>query len=71
MINYKFLIRPCHGELMYAKIFAKFLKLNLYSRKTENVQILFKGIYAKLSNLLPFVQGSPKHSKELYKVEIQ
>ena len=56
MINYKFLIRPCHGELIYVKIFAKFLKLNLYSRKTENVQILFK-------NLCKIVQSASFRSR--------
>ena len=44
MINYTF----CHGKFKFAKIFAKFQKPNLCSRKTENVQILFKGICAKI-----------------------
>ena len=60
MVNYKFLMRPCHGELKYAKIFAKFLKLNLYSRKTENVQILFKGVCAKSMQNCPICFSSFK-----------
>ena len=48
MINYIFLKSPYNGEFKFAKIFAKFSKTNLYSRKTVNVQILFQGIYAKI-----------------------
>ena len=66
MINYTFLKSPC--EFKYAKIFAKLSKT-----KTENVQILFKGICAKiylkissqkLCNLLSLVQGFPKSYKK-------
>ena len=46
MINYTFLESPYHCEFKYANIFAKFSKTELYSRKTENVKILFKGTCA-------------------------
>ena len=36
------------GWIQICKILQNFLKLNLYSRKTENVQILFKGICEKI-----------------------
>jgi len=48
MIDYIFLISPHHSDFKHAKIFAKFQKINLYSRKIENEQILFKGICAKI-----------------------
>ena len=65
MINYTFFRSPYHGKLKYAKIFSNFQILNLNFRKTENVQILFRGIcakiYAKLCNLLPFLQDFHVH----------
>ena len=60
MINYKFLIRPCHGELMYAKIFAKFLKLNLYSRKLKMCKFSLK---ASMQNLCKIVQSASFRSR--------
>ena len=65
MINYTFLKRPYFGEFKYAKIFAKFQKLNLYSRKIENVQFPLKAsmqkfmqnFIANLCNLIPVVKA--------------
>ena len=48
MIKYTFLKSPCNDEFKYKKYLLNFQKLNLYSRKTENVQILFKGICANI-----------------------
>ena len=42
MINYTF-----KSEFKYAQIFANVLKTIRYSRKTDNVKILVKGICAK------------------------
>ena len=40
--------KPLNAKFKVAKIFAKFLQTNFFPRKTENVQILFKGICAKI-----------------------
>ena len=47
MINHKFLKTPYQGKFKYAKYLQNFHKLNLYLKKTENVQILFIGITCK------------------------
>ena len=44
--NYTFLKRPANSNLQ--NIFKIFKNLNVYSRKTDNVQILFKGVCAKI-----------------------
>ena len=49
MIDFTFLKTPWHGKSKFAtKKLQNFQKINFYSRKTENVQILFKGICAKI-----------------------
>ena len=48
MINYSFLKSLTAANSNMQKYFQTFLKLNLYSRKTENVQILFKSIREKI-----------------------
>ena len=48
MISYTFLKSTDHGEFKHTKCLQNFEKLNLYLRKTENVQILPKDICAKI-----------------------
>ena len=47
MINYSFLKALTTANSNMQKYLLSFQKLNLYSRKTANVQILFKGICEK------------------------
>ena len=47
MINHKFLKTPYQGKFKCAKYLQNFHKLNLYLKKTENIQILFTGITCK------------------------
>ena len=48
MISYTFLKSTDHGEFKHTKCLQNFEKLNLYLRKTEDVQILPKDICAKI-----------------------
>ena len=47
MINYSFLKALTTANSNMQKYLLSFQRLNLYSRKTANVQILFKGICEK------------------------
>lgn len=69
--NNTLLKSPWHGKVKYAEDLQYFHKLNLYARKTKNVQIIFTGLFAKISSqkmchchlhLLPFFKtlGFPK-----------
>ena len=46
--NYTFLKAPVPANSNVQKHLQNFLNLNVYSRKTEIVQILFKGVCAKI-----------------------
>ena len=66
--NYTFLKSPWPSEFKCANNLQKYKNLNVCLRKTENVQIPFKGVCAKLCNLVAFVVGFPK-SYEILKYE--